>query len=111
MGIVLILILISALSSYIIMVNDQIAHSYDIVVQIEKNLKSFYETEFVIYYVLDFCQKNYKKIHLPCSKNFDLCFSPAQKHMNVSVEFDGNKNDISALIVIHRFSENQELSN
>lgn len=102
MSIVFILILISALSSYIIIVNDQVVHSYDIVVQIEKSLKSFYETEFVIYYVLDFYQKNCKEINLPYKKNFDLCFSPAQKKINFSVELDEYGKDVAILITIFK---------
>jgi len=101
MSIVFVLILISALSSYIIIVNEQVAHSYDIVVQIEKNFKSFYETEFVIYYILDFYQNNYEEVPLPSVKRFDLYFSPVRKKITADVKFKQSADDIAILITIN----------
>jgi len=100
MSIIFILILISVLSSYIIIVNDQVAHSYDIVVQIEKNFKLFYETEFIIYYVLDFYQINYKELELPYSKSFDLYYLPSRKKIKADVLFKQLGKDATLLITI-----------
>lgn len=102
MSIIFILILISAFSSYIFIVNQQIAHNYDIVLQIEKNLKSFYETEFVIYYVFDFYQKNHKDLNLPYSKDFILDLSSSNKKIPILVEIRESDQDISILISIYK---------
>lgn len=82
------------------MINDQMAHSYDIVIQIEKHLKSFYQIEFVIYYVLGFYQKNYKEINQHYSKKFELFFSPEEKNLMVSIESVRLDKDISVVITI-----------
>lgn len=102
MSIVFILILISAFSSYIIIVNDQVAYSYDIVVQLEKQLKSFYEIESVIYYVLDFYQKNSEEIILPFSKNFELDFSPEHKKMTFVIECNESGKDLDIIIIVFK---------
>lgn len=90
------------------MVNDQVAHSRDIVVQIEKNLKAFYETEFVIYYVLGFYQNNYKELGLKYCRDFDLYFSPARKKISISTEFSKLENVIKIVIVIPNNLDNIE---
>ena len=74
-------------------------YNYDIVLEVEKNLKSFYEMEFVIYYVIDFYQKNAEELGLPYSGNLNVEFNAIPQEIPVFIEIDKIERDINLSII------------